>query len=268
MIVVSGDSFTAKSSNLYRQIHQKYPVPVYKCWPEILQEKLEIQVKNLALSGKGNHYVLKSVVDYLTKLHTEFDLIKKPNYVKFCIVGLSEWTRLDSIDFYNTQRKSLNDHMYDGNFYRIETTITNTLRGIYELQLLCEKLNITCVFFQMLSVLPTKLYESKINKFFEIESDIEYSKIRSFENKILKKIIENPYFSLIDKKYMIGWPFHKYLNGYNFFQKYLTPEYQIGEWEKVSMGKVRKEKDFHPNQDGHNVICEKVMEQLEKFKLI
>lgn len=253
MIIISGDSFTCNDCDFYPEqefidmgykIEElKYPLPRYTSWPQLLEKELNTSVINTSRGGMGNYFICKTASDAIVKNHKD---------IKFCIVALSGWHRMETTRLrYSDSIKNIKS---DEDLHII---FNNTFRSLYELQLVCKEFNIPLVFFNMLNPLPFPIYEKKV--------------IQNVLNILIK---DNYYFKLIDTKYAIGWPFIIFLGGYDFWSKYLSKnktKFSIGNMQKlVQQGKkeLKYYYDNHPNQYGHNVIYEKVIEQLKKFKLI
>jgi len=272
-IVVSGCSFTADCETLerYREtdyiqllsvinsrlgnnpITIKHKIPKYNSWPNVLSEQLNREVVNLGIGGAGNFSICKRAQDYIFNNHKD---------VKICIIALSDWRRLSdtlfrtpaveqkSFDVYKLNKQITKEQKH---FFNSDL-IYNTLRSIYELQTVCKKFKIPCVIFQMLEMVG---WNPRID-------DIPF---------LPSYLIKNPYFSLIDNNYLVGWPFIYILSGYSFLTEYIlkdSKKYQIGIAPLLNKKEMKIEYlwDSHPNQEGHNLICKKVIEQLKKFKLI
>jgi len=261
-VLVSGCSFTASCEEAYGawrfEKHnlptEKVFFPKYTEWPKLLQEKNNLKVKNISLSGAGNLAICKKAQDYIIENH---------NKIKLVIVALSAWTRIEDM-LYNTHGmeswQDKNNIISDlsSNDPKI---IWFNLRLIYELQMICKQFNIKCVFFQMLEIANLKKLLNNENA----------------KRDFCLKLISNPYFELIDSDFMLGWPFVNHLNGYDIWNKYLreNKDLQIGYSERVILdsrsGKnhiAKKYNDPHPNQKGHQFIYEKVVEHLNEIQVI
>ena len=257
-ILISGCSYTADCEDAYglwrfekipsgsRPLKFIFPRPSYQCWPELIGKKLDKSVINLASSGSGNYAICKKAQDYIIENHNEID---------FVIIALSGWDRLQDLLYrhYGMMSFWVNDHIIEDLKKDKPKLISATLRQIYELQLVCNQYDKKCIFFQMLPALGP--------------DPIEYA----------RKILENPYFNLIEEKYLLGWPFIEPIGGSSFWVKYLkgNKQLQVGEVEKVIQDKntghykiAIERNDPHPNQLGHQVIYEKVMEYLHEIKII
>lgn len=255
-VLVSGCSFTATCEHQYGLWRFKQaglstdnfilPRPSFKCWAELVSEKINKPVVNIATSGAGNYAICKRAQDYI---------IENYNKIDFAIIALSGWDRVQDVlhRHYGMMSFPSNDHIMDDLDSKTPKLISSTLRQIYELQLVCKTYDIKCVFFQMLPVLG------------------------DHSDTYARKILENPYFNLIEEKYLLGWPFIDIMGGYSFYQKYLIDKeaLHIGEVEKVIVDKntgrsqiaiIRK--DPHPNQKGHQLIYEKVIGHLNEIKVI
>ena len=65
ILLVSGDSWT--DSN-FESVHHPEMDTSWKKWPEILAEKLELNLVNVAFSGSGNQYIYTSLLDKIVEL--------------------------------------------------------------------------------------------------------------------------------------------------------------------------------------------------------
>lgn len=253
MIVISGDSFTCNDCDFYPEqelidmgykIEElKYPLPKYTSWPQLLEKELNTSVINTSRGGMGNYFICKTASDAIVKNRKD---------VKLCIVALSGWNRMETTHFrYVDSLKGIK------NEEDLHIMFSNTFRSIYELQLVCKEFDIPLVFFNMLNPLPHRIYETKTMQY------------------VLNLLTDdNPYFDLIDTRYAIGWPFLNFLGGYDFLSNYILKDkdkYCVGDMQKL-VEKGKKELkyyfDSHPNQEGHKLIFNKVIEQLKKFKLV
>jgi len=314
-ILVSGDSFSSFDYQLYdEKLYEKmghnintlpFEFPKYDCWPLVLSKKLNKEVINASKPGAGNFSICKRAQDYVMRNHKDIEL---------CIIGLSEWTRVEDVflsrasetvdnfmhldlvekmdipeafkkqatgrlmekfafinDFRNKYRKKFFYGIFRNNSESLITNCTtgriddiynneskliyNTLRAIYELQTICKNLGIKCLFFQFLSPIRETIYDMNIN----------------LKKEILNSIITNPYFSMIDKKNTIGFPFLNDLGGYNLFEKFILdrPEYSIGPVLNPKPGskpkQLERKYDYHPNAEGHKLIAEIIIKELKNI---
>lgn len=261
-VLVSGCSFTATCEEAYGAWRfekynlpsEKVYLPKYTEWPKLLQENHNLNVKNISLSGASNLAICKKAQDYIIENHKK---------IKLVIIALSAWTRIQDLlydthgmEAWENKNNIISD--LDSNDPKI---IWFNLRLIYELQMICKQFNIKCVFFQML----------------EIGNLEKLLRDKNAKKEFCLKLIENPYFELINRECMMGWPFIDDLNGYDFWNKYLreNKDLQIGYSERAiaetRSGKYYISRNFndpHPNQKGHQLIYEKVVEHLNEIKVI
>ena len=246
-VLVSGCSFTASCEEAYGAWRfekcnlptEKVFFPKYTEWPKLLQEKNNLKVKNISLSGAGNLAICKKAQDYIIENH---------NKIKLVIVALSAWTRIEDM-LYNTHGmeswQDKNNIISDlsSNDPKI---IWFNLRLIYELQMICKQFNIKCVFFQMLEIANLKKLLNNENA----------------KRDFCLKLISNPYFELI---------------GYDFWNKYLreNKDLHISYSERAILNSrsgnhhiAKIYNDPHPNQKGHQFIYEKVVEHLNEIQVI
>jgi len=252
-ILVSACSFGVPCEEIYvRKDYEKYgyriedlpfEFPNHEHWPKMLEDKLKTKVVNLSISGSGNYSICKRATDYIIKNHKK---------IKVCIISLSEWWRVEYSITMKRCEESIEQPVHNKKeFYR--KSVKNTLRSIYEFQMICDRFKIPYMIFQMLPI-----YREKA------ERRAPY-------------ILEDDYFNLIDKKYCVGWPFTNYLGGYDFYKKHFSKnklELCVGNMMAIRSDRKLQEPylhkilfDWHPNQKGHELICEKVIEQLMEHKL-
>jgi len=270
-IVVCTDSFGVPDYDLFNSDKYKER-PSYDCWPVLLSRILNQNVVNLSVKGYGNLAICKHTQDYVIKYHENID---------FCIVGLTRWERVEDSLLNRITKKFAGSYIKEknlnGTYYHSDEKYKNpereyfleefkysnksmlvysTLRSIYELQKVCEEYNIKCIFISLLNPLPS--------------NPVEGFNLTTIQ-KILHTIIKNPYFDLINTQYCIGWPFISLLGGFNIFDKYFrdNTSYLIGTTIKIfDDGKIEKKWDSHPNQRGHNLICEKIINELNNLGII
>lgn len=305
-LVVSGCSFTDYCSSMYsekeytslgfKMIDVPWEIPNYKSWGEVLAEDLDLDVVNLGIKGSGNVSICKRATDYIIANHKK---------VKLCVIGLSEWQRIDNTlldraanheiryyenisefamspvkhthplahwewvlfnkDFYSN-KKGRSVGRFNGLYDNASRAVYSSLRSIYELQVVCKQFNIECIFFQMLR----PVWESIFGIGTKGSIGDEYTLKK--EKQLLESILENPYFDLIDKKYVVGWPFFEKLGGYNFFDQYIVK----GHGTTLGLRPIpvtpkngdkpylRSGMDLHPSQKGHQLISDIVKKELNE----
>lgn len=266
-IVTSGCSFTEFDYNLFNDTEFKkygfdienlpFDIPRYDCWPVLLEKKLNVKVTNFGRKNSGNYGMCKRVQDYVVKNHSK---------IKFCIIALSEWHRAEYSTTLKRLTKEQESNLFPKSSFYLQC-VDSTLRSMYELQSVCNKYNIPCVFFQLLKPFPAG---PAVKYLF-------HSKMMKLHKKIMKRTLENPYFDLINKKYCIGWPFLKDLGGHSLWETHfvkrndttigniLVIKFHDDDLTKPYLGKLN---DWHPNQKGHQMICDYIEKELERLKLI
>jgi len=253
-------------------------------WPELLGQKLGLNVKNLARSGMGNDWIYKKVSRDLLSNHEQIELV---------VVGWSDPTRYDlwGIEFtplndvYNKMsdkdklhwakpgghnvldEAALNFHdafyqtyLWDewdvsrpgqlpvGNI--IAKQILETFAYMLDLQRLCEALNKPLIMSSMLGKLDPQQIHYQMKT-----SNNRPDLLQKFDYKELISYLSNSEYLLgINQKYCIGYPFIQVLGGFDFHHCIITndSEYQICP------------EDPHPNEKGHALIAEMYYEHYKK----
>ena len=72
----------------------------YKKWPNILAERLDMNIINYGKAGGGNEYIFSSIVDNITKMNEE-----EKNNIGLVVIA---WTEAKRTDF--EYKKNDNDH--------------------------------------------------------------------------------------------------------------------------------------------------------------
>tara|TARA_R110001583_G_scaffold12215_6_gene54374 strand:- start:22929 stop:23705 length:777 start_codon:yes stop_codon:yes gene_type:complete len=250
MIIVGGCSFTDKE-----QPKSAQPMPLeFKMWPELLSEKTNTNVINLAICGIGNEIIFNRVVSEISK-HDKIDYV---------IVGWTEWTRQDFMikhkDDWRTlvpRRKDVVDKKLDREVFDYEylnqwylntfsseyptpkQIINKNLQLFYSLQCICESRNIKLQMFQMLNPMSNYFEKDKEAKLFKKES--------------MEHLIKNPLSLQIKEDTFMGWPCFNELGGFhliNFLER-------AGQYERISGI------DAHPNAESHRNIMEFIYKELD-----
>lgn len=222
-ILVSGCSFTSKEFT-----------PGVTSWPELLQKDTDLKVVNLGIPGSGNFGICKRATDYIIQSHENIEL---------CVIGLSDWARMENTLM---QRKNWSDWGHDiftlptsDGIRNISTLVVqNTLRAIYELQLVCKHFNIRCIFIAIL------------NPFHSIGRRPKWG------TKFFDALLSNPYFEIVEKDNLVGWPFFKELGGKNILIDHIN--------RNRKKYCLHHEKDGHPNTEGHQLIYSLIKKELNE----
>ena len=131
ILLVSGDSWT--DSN-FESVHHPEMDTSWKKWPEILAEKLELNLVNVAFSGSGNQYIYSSLLDKIVELDN----------IALVIAGWSKGSRSD-YEIGGIKRNIMHDSRGDIDYF-----IKRNLRLFYSLQTVCAYHNLPLKQFHML----------------------------------------------------------------------------------------------------------------------
>lgn len=249
MIIVGGCSFTDKNMP-----KSAVPNPMdFKMWPELLSEKLNIEVINTAKCGSGNERIYHSVMNEIFK-HDE----KKIDRV---IIAWSEWTRQDFMvgdtwksivpkikDMKDEHTKTkvydyakLNqwyNECFNNDYPNIENVIRKNLHFFYSMYAVCKQKNIELRMFQMIS---------SVNNYYQ--SEIEMDVLKS---KTDHELIKNNITLELDDKIFWGWPCLRSLGGIELI-RYLEKNDQY-----IRINHI----DAHPNDLGQKYIMEFIYNEI------
>jgi hypothetical protein len=234
-LIVSGDSFTDENFT-------SVPHPEMDCswakWPELLGEKLGMEVINLAICGKGNEFIYSTLHD---------EILKTPDKSEIGLV-IAAWSQCNRRDFqvynhwYDNRVDSKGDVVYWAN---------RSLRYYSAFEMLCKSHNIPYIHTQMIDMYLTYVDGNNYwNDGFNYSGDV----LIDVPN-ILKAILE--YDTILDTSKFIGWPITKQLGG-NPLNRIVFGQ-NVG--DKVPW--VISPLDGHPNAAGQIKLAEYLYEQIK-----
>lgn len=225
-LIVSGDSWTEANyfSRMYLEEKCEWPK-----WPQLLADKLNMKVINLAKSGQGNEYIYSTLLDKI--------LDTNPEEIGMVIAA---WSSPERRDYYSNNWHADRPDIR-GNF---KYFVQRSHRLYYSFQQVCESLNIKYRQVQMLSFFKNFIWETK-----EADTNIRHDLLGIDEKEILKDIIESKYTHNINKNF-IGWPAVEELGGYSIQDQIRELRLQIG----IA--------DTHPNALGHETIANYIYDRL------
>ena len=219
ILLVSGCSFTTR---FWTSVHHPKLETTWAKWPELLGEKLNMDVINLGNSGAGNEYIFASLYDHLNQInHQEIGMV---------IAAWSQCHRRDWSKF-GHWTNLYNDKDGDMNYF-----LQKSLRFYYMFQCLTQDL--PAYQFQMI----------------RMHSGIGLTDKQ--RDQFTRELYHNQYFKLIDKKKFLGWPTLKSLEGWNMKDDVL------GGYESGGLKYSVSEYDTHPNALGQQKIAEHLYDLL------
>jgi len=130
-LLVSGCSWTDPN---FESVHHPEMDTSWKKWPEILAEKLELNLVNVAFSGSGNQYIYTSLLDKIVELDN----------IALVIAGWSKGCRSD-YEQSDVRKNIMHDNRGDVDYF-----IKRNLRYFYSLQTVCAYHNLPLKHFHML----------------------------------------------------------------------------------------------------------------------
>ena len=254
-LICSGDSFT--DANYRSSNHPQMDVSWPK-WPELLAEKLDMQIINLGRAGQGNEYILSSIQDTI-------ESIEDKNQIGLIIAGWSQAFRTDYQNLFSGQshkcqwrhtdifahkrisekNKGENSHFSNGDIFG---WVRKNLRLYKKFEYMCEYYNIPYLQFQMIPMYIDWLKGTISNILYS--GDIKVDK-----RKIQKILIE--YDDIINQDKFIGWPISREFGGYNLC------EILVG--FSPSSPYIISRKDSHPNAEGQERIANFLEKEVERI---
>jgi len=163
----------------------------FPTWPEILADKLNMDLVPLGKNGAGQKYIYSSIQDYV--------LENDPKEIGLCIAAWSKSQRA------NWQKKRLDWADTKPNMYGdIRGWILDSLRYMYAFQNLMEQHRIPYRHFQMISLFVDHIYEYEFK-----DQGGNYEKIR---DECIEVIKNSPQYKHM--RNFIGWPIFNEENGF------------------------------------------------------
>jgi len=272
ILLVAGCSY---SNEKFSSVHHPDLDVSWPKWPQLLAEKLDMQLVNLSESGAGQEYIYSNIIDKLQTIdHSKIGLViaawstaPRRDYQKESLyLKNKKWT-YDKNDM--VQKIKWTNDMYDSKgcmYYWID----KSLRYYYSLQMVCENLKLPYKQFQMVDLFKGYLWQELIsrrtndvadNKQVPIINNIADLTVEekhwkeTQEKKYLAQIHNSPYYEVINSNF-IGWPTDPRLNGYSVGEKVLD-----NTTDRIS--KI----DLHPNELGQKKLAKFIYEKIDSKRL-
>jgi len=255
ILLVAGCSY---SNEKFRSVHHPELDIDWPLWPELLAEKLDMELVNLSWSGAGQEYIYSNIIDKLQTIdHSK---------IGYVIAGWSTAPRRDwQYEELHSKKAIWSNDMNDSKGYMIYW-INRSLRYYYSFQSVCENLKLPYMQFQMIDLFKSYLWqevikrrfkgvstrdvaETYLNKASDLNPEEGYWKEQK-EKEYLAHIHNSPYYEKINNNF-IGWPTDPKLDGFCVANKVLDPD-----TDRIS------ELDRHPNKQGQRKIMEFLYEKI------
>ena len=268
-LIVSGDSNTDPYFDSINHPDMDFN---WKKWPELLAEKLGMQVINVARSAQGNEYIYSTIRDEIIK-------IEDKSQIGLVIAAWSQAMRGDYREVPNDYDSKVNlpttkhYHWSPWRSVRINTHgnlpgwVQKSLGHYLDFQILCERYNLPYVQFQMI-----ELFENYLDGHFPSQTEIHFGAdpntravysgdVIKDEKVILKSILECE--KKLDTSKFMGWPpvEKERLGGWRFKDK-------LDIWWDINSPHRVSEFDNHPNGLGHIAVCDKINILLKEYKIL
>lgn len=285
-LIVSGCSWTdpnqlSEDINVSNDI-----VRNYNRWPNIVADKLNLELINFGKYASGNEYIFSSLIDNITAMGEN-----ERNNIGLVIVAWSEAKRTDfeyrknENDYYvknifatKDQRRYNKKYAWDSvlytdplrgdMFYRVKQSI----RYMYLLQTFLKFNNIPYKMVQAVPLQKLSNLGSEFNLEFTLGSSQRADEVQNlnmvqnyFNKELSKELTDFQLCHSIDKNNFIGWPNLMRLgpnlmrlDGYTLYDKLDKKK------DFISDLTIHTEyrKDNHPNQNGHNKIADIILNNI------
>jgi hypothetical protein len=227
ILLVSGCSFT--TSNYVSQAHPSMDCSWPK-WPELIAEKMDLELVNLAQSGRGNEYIFSTIYDYIITNGIEnigyvfiaWSQVQRRDYATKKYGGDTKWA---------TENHDIRGDLY----YDIEKSLR---------------------YYGMFQALMEKYKFSQYKQFQMIEPFKDNFANLSVANKHVNKQAcmkiweSSPLSKIINRRHFIGWPSHVSSTQNRFSIEQIVTENRTLREYQISRS------DSHPNKLGHEKYAE------------
>ena len=272
ILLVAGCSY---SNEKFSSVHHPDLDVSWPKWPQLLAEKLDMQLINLSESGAGQEYIYSNIIDRLQTIeHSKIGLViaawstapRRDYQTESLYLKNKKWT-YDKNDM--IQKIKWTNDMYDSKGC-MHYWIDRSLRYYYSLQMVCENLKIPLKQFQMVDLFKGYLWQELIsrrtndiaddkqvpilNKAADLTKEEQDWKEKK-EKGYLAQIHDSPYYEKINDNF-IGWPTDPRLNGYSISDKVLD-----NNTDRIS--KI----DLHPNKQGQEKLARFIYEKIDSKRL-
>tara|TARA_B100000609_G_scaffold198893_1_gene199747 strand:+ start:526 stop:1353 length:828 start_codon:yes stop_codon:yes gene_type:complete len=272
ILLVAGCSY---SNEKFNSVHHPDLDVSWPKWPQLLAEKLDMQLINLSESGAGQEYIYSNIIDRLQTIeHSKIGLViaawstapRRDYQTESLYLKNKKWT-YDKNDM--IQKIKWTNDMYDSKGC-MHYWIDRSLRYYYSLQMVCENLKIPLKQFQMVDLFKGYLWQELIsrrtndiaddkqvpilNKAADLTKEEQDWKEKK-EKGYLAQIHDSPYYEKINDNF-IGWPTDPRLNGYSISDKVLD-----NNTDRIS--KI----DLHPNKQGQEKLARFIYEKIDSKRL-
>jgi len=255
LLIVSGDSNTDENFTSVSHPDRDFS---FKKWPELLADKLNMKVVNMAKVGQGNEYIY-------TTLRNKITSIEYKQKIGLVIAAWSEAPRKDykkNMNTWTSLRVDTHGKLYGW--------VEKTLGHYLDFQILCERYDIPYAHFQIMDLFEHYLEgigpsQSDIEKGANPYNDSPYIPLLanrlSDEKKLVELVIK--YGKILNTSKFIGWPPLKKLKGYRIKDL-------INIWDLINKKSSLRVSEFdaHPNKQGHIAIYEKIYQLLRENRII
>lgn len=230
-------------------------------WPDIVAEKLNLELVNLSKYGTGNDYIFDSLIDGIIKYGQNIKAIIVPwteisIHSFFYIKSLFPFIELNNYENPTARQwlKKVNMEKVTQNFWKSEIfdksiysrMINDLFTKMFILMNICKINSINLIMFQGYELID-------LNTFIKFQETNNLPEKSLISEKIIEDMyVNNAIFKILEenKDILLGWPFLKSLGGDYFVKKAQeNPEYRISET------------DYHPSEKCHREYAEKIIKK-------
>ena len=241
---------TTKSEKLKEHMYdnQGNLTEPFDFWPEMLADKLEMDLLNFAQCGFGNDGIHSTFMDEITRqdnigliivMWSEFMRIGFEQEIRSIFSSKFDWLKINitASDRNKELRKKqieITDVLNKHGLLSPASMLKRSLRLFFSVQNVCE--NLRKPYIQIMGMPPSK---------------------KTFEVEFCKHLIKNPILDKINKTSFIGWPMFPQLDGFSCASKLydLDPDR-----EKYFINSD----NIHPSKSGQEYITEMSLKRINK----
>jgi hypothetical protein len=255
-LIISGCSYTDNYAAVQK-------MPEFPIWGELLADKLDMDLVNLALCGYSNRAIYHTVMESMLK-----------GNVGLVVCMWSEWQRVSAfVDIPNNEpvnrhpwrcflpERVVKDADWHDQFYKAPT-INPKKQGLkYEMSKLIREKGVDSI---RAGVTESLGYMFAFQNICE-QQDIKYLQVQGCQplmgksepmqgiqyRELCNHIIGSPYTEKM-KETFVGWPVDERIGGFSM-------DNILGDEQRFSS------EDTHPNEEGHELMAERMFEEYEKI---
>lgn len=260
ILIAAGDSWTDKDfkSDYHPNLDTSWPK-----WPELVGNKLGMEVVNIGRCGQGNHMIYHSLLDTIA--------LYDPKDIGYIMIG---WSQAQRYDFEHVHKnfnryRNIEEYQFVWRNERVKPLghilgwIRESLRYFYSIQTICSSQRIPLKQFQMIQ-LYRHYYKQQtgaseglpMNKerwgAYRWWNPYKFKTREEFMKSSLDVILDSPHFKRLSTTDFIG------LNHTNKYEPLFILSDLVQDYEEFRIS----EEDAHPNAEGQKILADYIYENI------